>query len=339
MTPALRGLVVLAGFVVVPAILFWLGGRAERSHGRLLSFACRRIAWLGWTALVVFTLSFFLMRAVPGGPFDDERRMAPQVKRNLEARFGLDRPVAEQYLAALGGLPSLDFGPCMTLRDFTVREIIAQGLPPSMLLGLAALAWMLLIGVPVGVLAATRRGSTLDVTLTALASLGMAVPNFVLAGALMMPLVFWSGWLPAAGLTTVDAVLLPSFCLGAPFAAQVARLVRTGLLEVLTQDWVRTARAKGLSERRVVLGHALRGAMLPVVTFLGPALAGILTGSLVIEQVFAIPGVGTHFVQSALNRDYTLSLGMVMLYTVLVYGLNAVADLIHGLLDPRVSLS
>lgn len=313
--------------------------RLTASGRRVAPFLLRRAGWLLLTTLVVFTTSFFLMRAVPGGPFDDDRNLLPQVRRNLESQFGLDRPMHEQWLAALGGLPTLDLGPSMTLRDFTVREIIVQGLPASLLLGLAALGWMLLLGVPAGIIAAVRRGHRIDGAVSAVASLGMAIPNFVLAGALMGPLVFWTGWLPAAGLQTASALVLPSFCLGMPFAAQVARLVRTGMLEVLGQDWIRTARAKGLPEHRVVLGHALRGALLPVVTFLGPALAGILTGSLVIEQVFAIPGVGTHFVQSALNRDYTLALGMVMLYTILVYLLNAAADLILACIDPRVELS
>lgn len=333
------GVIALVALVAGSIGLLLAAGRLGRAGRRVTAFVFRRTGWLLLTTLVVFTASFFLMHAVPGGPFDDDRNLLPQVRKNLEQRFGLDRPLVEQWLVALGGLPRFDFGPSMTLRDFTVREVIAQGFPPSLLLGLAALLWMIVLGVPTGIVAALNRGRRLDGAASAAASLGMAVPNFVLAGALMGPLVFWTGWLPAAGLGDASALLLPSFCLGAPFAAQVARLVRTGMLEVLGQDWIRTARAKGLPEHRVVLGHALRGALLPVVTFLGPALAGILTGSLVIEQVFAIPGVGTHFVQSALNRDYTLALGMVMLYTVLVYVLNAVADLLLAGLDPRVELT
>ncbi len=334
-----RGILVLLLLTVGPVALLLAARRLQRTGGRVLPFLMRRTGWLMATSLVVFTVSFFLMRAVPGGPFDDGRSLMPQVRRNLEARFGLDKPMAEQWIIALGGMPTFDFGPSMTLRDFQVREVMAQGMPASALLGLAAFAWMLAIGVPVGVVAALRRGSRTDTVLSAAASLGMAVPNFVLAGALMTPLVFVLGWLPAAGLAEPRALILPSFCLAAPFAAQVARLVRTGMLEVMNQDWIRTARAKGLSELRVITGHALRGALLPVITFLGPALAGILTGSLVIEQVFAIPGVGTHFVQSALNRDYTLALGMVMLYTVAVYVLNAMADLLLASLDPRVELT
>ncbi len=335
----IEGVVVLSILIGAPIAMLFFARRVARGGGRVAPFLLRRTGWLMVTALVVFTVSFLLMRAVPGGPFDDGRKLLPQVRHNLEARFGLDRPMFEQWLVALRGLPTFDFGPSMTLRDFTVQEVIGQGLPASVLLGLTAFAWMLLIGVPVGVVAALKRGHPLDSMLSAGASLGMAIPNFVLAGALMWPLVIATGWLPAAGLDGPRALLLPSFCLGAPFGAQVARLVRTGMLEVLGQDWIRTARAKGLSETRVVTQHALRGALLPVVTFLGPALAGILTGSLVIEQVFAIPGVGTHFVQSAINRDYTLALGMVMLYTVMVYVLNAVADLLLAALDPRVELT
>lgn len=309
----------------------------DRRRADLSAFCLDRLGWMVVTLFVVFTASFFLMRNVPGGPFDADRKLAPEVRAGLEAHFQLDRPLFEQYATALSGVVRLDLGPSMTLRDFTVMEIIGQGIGPSALLGLGALVWMLCLGIPTGVIAARRRGSATDTGLMLFATLGIAMPSFVLAGLLMMPLVFALGVLPAAGLSSLRHLILPSFCLGFPFAAQVARLVRTGMLEVLGQDWVRTARAKGLPEWRVVYGHALRGALLPVVTFLGPAMAGILTGSLVIEQVFAVPGLGTYFVESALNRDYTLSMGLVLLYTVLVYALNWLADLLHASLDPRVT--
>lgn len=330
--------VALAPFAAAALGLRLARARERRAAGRrtAVPFLLRRLAWLVLTAEAVFTLTFFLVRAVPGGPFEEERALAPEVRAQLDALYGLDRPVAEQYVRALAGLAVLDFGPSLTLRDLRVSEIVAQGLPPSFLLGAAAAAWMLLLGLPAGILSALRRGTAVDSALGALLALGLAVPNFVLAGILLIPLSFGLGLLPAAGFESVRSLVLPSFCLGAPFAAHVARLTRTGLLEVLGQDWVRTARAKGLPERRVVLGHALRGAIVPVVVSLGPALAGILTGSLVIEQMFAIPGLGTHFVQSALSRDYTLALGLVMLFTVVVYVLNALTDLAQAALDPRV---
>ena len=327
--------------VVVTTLLFFLGNRLAKRGGEraLLPFVLRRTAFGIVTVLIVFTISFFLMRAVPGGPFDTERRLEPEIRRNLEAKYRLDRPLIEQYGGALSDLLLLDLGPSMNLKDYRVNDVIREGFPPSLVLGLAALFWMLLLGVPAGVIAALNRGQRTDRWLMGLAALGLSIPNFVLAGLLMIPLVFVLRWLPAAGLTGWRDLILPSFCLGAPFAAQVARLVRTGMLEVLEQDWIRTAHAKGLSPRAVVFNHALRGASIPVVTFLAPALAGILTGSLVIEEIFAIPGLGTWFVQAALNRDYPLALGMVLLYTVLLYGLNTLSDLAHAALDPRVDLS
>jgi oligopeptide transport system permease protein len=232
-----------------------------------------------------------------------------------------------------------DLGPSMQIRDYTVNEVVAEGLPLSASLGLAALAWTLVLGIPFGALAAMRRGRWTDRILMGFAALGMSIPNFVLAGLLMIPLVFETHLFPPAGYGTLRALVLPSFCLGLPFAAQVARLTRTGLLDVLGSDWIRTARAKGLSPRAVVLRHGFRGALTPVITFLGPALAGILTGSLVIERIFAIPGIGTHFVQSALERDYTLAMGMVLVYSLILYVLNWLVDLAHAALDPRVRLA
>lgn len=336
----IREALALASILLAPAILLVLASRLDRSRGDrcFAAFFLRRFAWLIWTVLAVFTVSFFLMRAVPGGPFDEERRLMPEVKRNLEARYGLDKPLHEQFLSAVAGLPAMDFGPCLTLRDWTVREVVAEGLPASLLLGIAALVWALGIGLPAGTLAAVRRGKALDGVLTALASIGMAMPNFVLAGLLMIPLVFTWKILPPAGMRQAVDLILPSLCLGAPFAAQVARLFRTGLVEILSEDWIRTARAKGLAEARILWRHAYPAALSPVATFLGPALAGILTGSLVIEQVFAVPGLGTHFVQAALNRDYTLASGMVVLFTVLVSLLNIAADAAVAYLDPRIGL-
>jgi len=330
----------LALLLAATAALFVLGAILD-GRGRpatAAAFVSRRIGWMVVITLIVFTASFFLMRAVPGGPFDSERGLEPEIRRNLEARYRMDRPLAEQYVATLTDLIRLDLGPSMKLKDFTVSEVIAQGLPYSLVLGLAAVLWTLCLGIPAGALAAMRRDSGWDRWIMGFATLGMALPNFVLAGLLMIPLVFAWGLLPPAGFTSPLDLILPSFCLGAPFAAQVARLMRTGMLEVLPQDWIRTARAKGLGETQVVLFHALRGAVLPVVTFLGPALAGILTGSLVIEQIFAIPGIGTHFVQSALNRDYTLAMGMVLLYTSALYLLNTAADVLLTVLDPRVKI-
>ena len=322
-------------------------------------FLLRRFLWFGVTIFVVVTFSFVLMRQVRGGPFDGERSLSPAIEANIQARYHLDWPLWKQYLhyvgpfnldergpeflggdgsARFGGVLAGDFGPSYKYRDFTVNDIVGQSLPISMTLGAVALAWALFLGLSAGILSALRRGSRLDVSLRVAATAGIALPNFTIAGFLVIFFVFLVPLLPVAGYGTWRHLLLPGFALGAPFAAYIARLTRTGMLEVLSQDFIRTAHAKGLPPRLVLLRHAIRGGILPVVSYLGPATAGILTGSLVIERIFAIPGMGSHFVNSALNRDYTLAMGVTILYTVLVYGLNTLVDIAYTFLDPRISL-
>jgi oligopeptide transport system permease protein len=308
------------------------------------------------TLWVVTTVSFFLMRAVPGGPFSEDRSLNPAVEANVQARYHLDWPLWKQYLQyvgplnlgeqglfgdgsdRLGGVLSGDLGPSFRHRDLTVNDVIAQSLPISLALGLAALVWALGLGLPAGLISALRPGSRLDVALRGVALLGIVLPNFVLAALAILLFAFALDLLPVAGWGGLEHLWLPSFALGAPFAAYVARLVRTGVIEVLGEDWIRTARAKGLPPRIILLRHALRGGLLPLVSYLGPAVAGILTGSLVIERIFGIPGTGSHFVGSALNRDYTLAMGVTLLYTALVYVLNTVVDLCYTMLDPRIEL-
>jgi oligopeptide transport system permease protein len=219
-----------------------------------------------------------------------------------------------------------------------VNEIVAQGLPISVALGLAALAFAVALGLAAGIVSALRRQSVWDLSLMSLATIGIAIPDFVVAGVMIMLLVFTVPLFPAAGWGELDHLVLPAFCLGAPYAAYIARLTRTGMLDVLSQDFIRTAYAKGLPPRSVVFRHALRSALLPVVSFLGPATAGILTGSLVVERIFNIPGLGSHFIEAALQRDYTLAMGMVLLYTALLYTMNLLVDLAYVWLDPRVKL-
>jgi oligopeptide transport system permease protein len=303
-----------------------------------LRFLLDRVIWLGITLWVVFTVSFFLMRAVPGGPLDRERRLDPQIEKNLAARYHLDEPVWQQYLRELSHVVRFDFGYSYRMADFTVNEVIAQGLPISAALGLAAMGLALTLGLAAGVSSAAFRNSLLDRTLMSLATVGLAVPNFILAGVLIMLLVFVIPCFPAAGWGRPGHLVLPAVCLGLPYAASIARLTRTGLLEVLTQDFIRTARAKGLSNLTIILKHALPGALAPVVSFLGPAIAGIMTGSPVVEKIFAIPGLGMHFVEAALQRDYTLSMGLVLLFTLLLYVANVLVDLAYAILDPRVEL-
>jgi oligopeptide transport system permease protein len=304
----------------------------------LISFLVKRLLWLVLTLWVVFTVSFFLMRSVPGGPFSSERKLEPEIEANILRRYHLDEPLWQQYLRELGNVARGDLGYSFKLGDYTINRVIAEGLPVSMALGILALAFALILGLVAGITSAVRRDSLADIALMSVATIGIALPNFVIAGIAIIVFVFWIPLFPAAGWGSFDQLILPAFCLGAPYAAYVARISRTSMLDVLSQDHIRTARAKGLSPTRVVWGHALPGAILPVVSFLGPATAGILTGSLVVEQIFAIPGLGSHFVQAALQRDYTLAMGCVLLYTVVLYGMNTLVDFSYSILDPRVEL-
>ena len=325
----------------------------------MISFLVRRLAWFAMTLSVVMALSFAMMHAVKGGPFDGERSLDPAIERNLEARYHLDWPVWKQFLQYVGplnldeegptwlggdntrpfgGVLTGDFGPSFRYRDFTVADILSQSLPISALLGSIAMMWALALGIPAGIASALYRGSRLDLSIRLAATGGVALPNFVIASFLIVVFVFLVPLFPVAGWGSLRHMLLPGFCLGLSFAAYISRLTRTGMLEALSEDYIRTARAKGLAPRTVVLRHALKGALLPVVSYLGPATAGILTGSLVIERMFAIPGTGSHFVNSALNRDYTLAMGVTIVYTTLVFGLNTLVDLSYTLIDPRISI-
>ncbi|GAB6166858.1 ABC transporter permease [Thermostilla marina] len=304
----------------------------------IAAFLAKRFLWMMLTLWIVFTVSFFLMRAVPGGPLDRERQLDPQIEKNLAARYHLDEPLYRQYLRELGNVCRFDLGYSYRMADFTVNEVIAQGLPISASLGIVALAFAMGLGISAGVVSAVWRNSAVDRVLMAHATLGIALPNFVIAGIVIIFLVFIWPLFPAAGWGSARHLLLPAFCLGGPYAAYIARLTRTGMLDVLSQDFIRTAYAKGLSPGAVVMRHALRAALVPVVSFLGPAVAGILTGSPVVEQIFAIPGLGVHFVQAAIQRDYTLSMGLVLLFTVLLYAANAFVDFAYLVLDPRVQL-
>ncbi len=303
-----------------------------------MSFFVKRLVWMVLTLWIVFTVSFFLMRAVPGGPLDSERQLDPMVEANLLRRYNLDLPVHEQYLRELGRVVRFDLGVSFRLADSTVNEVIRQGFPVSAALGVFALLFALGLGLATGIVSAVWRQTPLDYGAMVLATVGIALPNFVLAMAGILLFAFYWPLLPAAGWGSLRHLVLPAMCLGAPYAAYIARLTRTGMLEVLSQDYIRTAYAKGLSPTTVIFRHALKGSLLPVVSFLGPAIAGILAGSLVIEQIFAIPGIGLHFIQAATQRDYTLAMGLVLLYTALLYSMNFLVDVTYALLDPRVKL-
>ena len=325
--------------VGLAGLFAWAQWRARRAgkNDRWAAHA-RRLAWVITTTLAVYTASFFLMRATPGGPFDGGRALAPEIEARLRARYQLDLPVRVQWWNSVDALARLDLGPSMVLREFTVQEILVQSLPTSLLVGTAAVAWMILIGLPLGLLADRRAGQGPDAAASVVVPLGQALPTFVLAGLFVPPLVFGLGWLPAAGLESPAGLVLPSLCLGLPYGAQLARLLRAGLINTLDQDFVRTARAKGLGEARVISRYALRGALVPAIAFLGPAVAGILAGSLVVENLFGIPGLGSHFVQGALSRDYPLALGLVTIYTLLISISTWICDLLLVASDPRIEL-
>jgi oligopeptide transport system permease protein len=304
----------------------------------VLSYALRRVLGAIPTFFLIVTLAFFLIRLAPGGPFDEEQALAPEVKANLERAYGLDRPMLEQYVRYMSRLAHGDLGPSMRLRDFTVNELIATGLPVSLTLGFAAVALALLVGVPLGMYAAVRQNSWADHLVMGVAVLGIAVPVYVVAPLLALVFGIYLKWLPVAGWEPgrIRDMVLPVVALALPTLAYIARLMRGSLLEVLRLPHVRTARAKGLAGSTVLWRHAMPPAFLPVLSYLGPATAAVLTGSLVVETIFGLPGMGRYLVQGALNRDYTLVMGKVIVYAGLILALNLAVDLLYGVLDPRI---
>lgn len=303
----------------------------------MLPYTLRRIVAVVPTLFAIVTLSFFVIRLAPGGPFDAEQALSPAVKANLQAAYGLDRPLIHQFAKYLKGLVRGDLGPSYKFRDFTVSELIAQGLPVSLALGFFALTVALLLGVPLGVLAATHRNTTVDHATIGLAVLGLALPSFVVGPLLALYFGLYLHWLPVAGWEGGwRRLVLPVATLGLPVIAYIARLTRGSLLDVLRAGYVRTARAKGIGELQVIWRHALKPALLPVVSYLGPATAAILTGSLVVETVFGLPGSGRFLIEGAINRDYSLVMGMVIVYGAVTLLCNLAADLLYGWLDPRV---
>lgn len=302
----------------------------------MFRFVLRRLLQVIPVLFVIVTATFFMVRFVPGGPFTSEKALPPEILRNIEAHYGLDQPLWRQYLNYLGRIAHGDLGPSFKYANRSVNEIIGDKLPVSLELGAWALLTALVIGLPLGVLAATRRNTWLDYLCSAVGMIGICVPVFV--GGPLFALFFGIHlrWLNVSGWYDMADRVLPALTLGLAYAAYLMRLTRGGMLEVLNQDYIRTARAKGASEARVVLRHALRGGLLPVVSFLGPAIAGILTGSFVIETIFQIPGLGREFVNSAFNRDYTLVLGTVMLYAALLVLCNLATDVAQVWLNPKL---
>jgi oligopeptide transport system permease protein len=304
----------------------------------MFRFITSRFLQSGLALFLVITATFFMIRFVPGGPFTAEKAVTPEVLRNLEAHYGMNKPLWRQYLDYLGSLGRGDLGPSFKYPNRTVNEIIADKLPVSAELGALSLAIALVLGISLGTMAAVRRNTWVDYTASTFGMMGISIPTFVVGPLLVLGLAIHAGWFNASGWYGPMDRVLPSIVLGLAYAAPISRLTRGGMLEVLHQDFIRTARAKGASEFRVVTRHALRGGLLPVVSYLGPAVAGILTGSFVIETIFQIPGVGREFVNSAFNRDYTLVLGTVILYAVLIMGLNLIVDVVQAWMNPKVRL-
>ncbi|HLF09816.1 MAG TPA: oligopeptide ABC transporter permease OppB [Gammaproteobacteria bacterium] len=305
----------------------------------MLSYSVRRLLGAIPTLFLLVAFSFFLIRAAPGGPFDTERQLLPEIEANLRAAYHLDEPLYQQFGRYLGGLLRFDFGPSFQYRDYTVTELIMTGFPVSIKLGGSAILLALIAGVAAGCIAALRQNSAVDHTVMAVSMTGISIPNFVMAPLLVLVFAVYLGWLPAGGLGggSPRNLVLPVIALALPQIAYLSRLTRGSMIEVLRSNFIRTARAQGLPNWRIVLRHALKPALLPVVSYLGPATAAVITGSVVIEQIFSVPGLGRFFVTGALNRDYTLVMGVVVFYGVLIIVFNFLVDLAYAWLDPKVT--
>jgi oligopeptide transport system permease protein len=292
------------------------------------------------TLFIVITITFFLMRAAPGGPFDQEQALAPEIKANLQRAYGLDQPVWTQYGRYLNSLLHGDFGPSFKYKDFTVTELIGQGFPVTLQLGVMAIALALLLGVPLGTFAALHHNSAADTATMSLVVTGIAIPSFVVLPFLGLLFGVYLHWLPVAGWESgsLRHLALPVIALALPPLAYIARLTRGSMLEILRSHYIRTAIAKGLPLHSVIFRHALKPALAPVASYLVPAVASILTGSLVVESIAGLPGIGRYLVQGAINRDYTLVLGMVTIYSALLIVMGLLVDLLYAWLDPRVRL-
>lgn len=304
-------------------------------------FAFRRFLGLIPTMLIIITISFFLIRLAPGGPFSSEKKVTEEVMQNLMKKYHMDEPLFQQYLRYMGDILRGDLGPSFKNKDFTVNELIFGSLPNSIILGVTSLAIALIFGVSVGIGSALKQNTWLDYLGMSFAVIGISIPLFVVGPVLMLIFAMKLQWLPTSGWISVKnglkPLILPAITLSFPYFAYIARLSRASILEVLRSDYIRTAKAKGLKQSKIMTKHVLKGAMLPVVSYLGPAFAGIITGSVVVEQIFLVPGLGNFFVKSALNRDYTLIMGTVIVYSFILVIMNFIVDIVYGLLDPRIS--
>jgi len=307
----------------------------------MIRFIIRRLISLIPTLFLIVTFSFFIMKVAPGGPFSAERNPPPEVLANINKVYHLDEPLPKQYVRYLGNMLRGDLGPSFRYKDYTVNDLIGNTMPNSLILGITALCSALVFGLLVGLISAVKRNSVADYAAMSVAVIGISIPLFVVGPLLMLLFAVKLKWLPTSGWITgrqgLKTLIMPALALSLPYFAYIARLSRASVLEVLRSDYIRTAYAKGLSYPVVLFKHALKGAMLPVISYLGPAFAGIITGSVVIERIFLVPGLGTFFVQSALNRDYTLIMGTVIMYSVILIFMNFVVDILYAVIDPRIS--
>ncbi|MDR2657265.1 MAG: ABC transporter permease [Oscillospiraceae bacterium] len=301
-------------------------------------YLTKRLGMMLVTLLLITLLTFILMHVVPGGPFTNDKQIPESVLSALRKKYKLDEPLAVQYLRYLGGLARFDFGPSLKYTGKSVNDFIQSGFPFSARLGALTLVFVLLASIPMGVVSALRSGRWQDALLMGAATLGVTIPSFVIATGLLYIFAFRLGWLPTFGVAKWQGYVLPVAALGGYSISFLARLTRSSLLEVMGQDYIRTARAKGLRETRVIIRHALPNALIPVVTVLGPTVANLLTGSFVIEKIFAIPGMGAHFVNSITQRDYTTIMGTTVFYATFLISMVFIVDLFYCLLDPRIRL-
>lgn len=308
----------------------------------MAKYILKRLIGMIPTILVIVTLSFFIVRIAPGGPFDTERALPEVIKRNIEAKYHMDEPLIKQYGRYLFDVLRGDLGPSYKYKDHDVNSLIFNSLPNSIVLGLMAMAVALVFGISFGIIAAVKQNTILDFIPMGLAALGLSIPLFVIGPLLQYIFAIRLKWLPTSGWfmdgqTSFKTAILPVLALSFAYYADIAKLTRSSMLETLRSDYIRTAKAKGMKPSQIIFKHAMKGAMLPIVSYLGPAFAGIVTGSIVVEQVFRVPGLGKFFVQSSFNRDYTLIVGVVIVYSVILVVMNFLVDVIYSLLDPRIT--
>ncbi|MBP2033018.1 oligopeptide transport system permease protein [Clostridium algifaecis] len=301
-------------------------------------YILKRLIYSVITIWIVLSVTFLLMHLIPGGPFDEEKKLPPQIKANLEQKFGLDKPLINQYTTYLNSILHGELGPSMRYEGKTVNEVISYSFPVSARVGVLAVIFALILGLFMGTVAALNQGKWQDSTSMIIATLGVTVPNFVMATFFIYLFAVKLRWFPAVGLDSPSGYVLPSVALGAYSMSFIARLSRSSLLEVIRQDYIKVAKAKGLSERKIIYKHALKNSLIPIITYIGPLFAAILTGSFVIENLFGIPGLGREFVQSIYNRDYTTILGVTIFYSTFLIICNLIVDILYVIIDPRIKL-